>query len=108
MKVRFKKRSCVTSWGQYSNGRIALVLLDEETGEPIAKVSVNVTILIPSTQIAVKSWSENEGMLEALMAAGVGTLNESNRSIDCGHAVGYRLDLSDEALKECREAGWKG
>lgn len=110
MLVIFKAWRCATKWGQYGNGRLALSLVDEETGEPIAKASVNVGDEIPlgATQMDVKSWSENEGMVEALFEAGIGMPLEGDPLIPCGYATADRIELSAEALKEAREQGWAG
>jgi len=53
--------------GQYSNGRLALMLEDAETREPWAKLTVN----IPDQPLAqdeffVKGWSENASIVIAL------------------------------------------
>lgn len=52
-----------------NNGRVALELYDDEG--PYATASVNVDDDIPEDHIAIKNYSENEGVLDALVAAGV-------------------------------------
>ena len=70
-KVKFKKYNCVLSVSKYTEGGgKALMLLDEETGEPIAKCTVN----LPEEKISkdeafIKDYGENSGMLKALVEA---------------------------------------
>jgi hypothetical protein len=57
----------------YNNNVPALVVYDEE-GEELVRASVNLpefaTALKPN-QTFIKTWSENEGLLEALQEAGI-------------------------------------
>jgi hypothetical protein len=58
--------------GCYPNGRPALGLIDPEDGEPYFTVTVNLPDQeIPEGHVFVKAWSENEGLLQALIKAGV-------------------------------------
>lgn len=52
---------CSFAPGYYSNGNLALEIWSAEEG-PITKVTVNPDIKILPNQIAVKDYSENEGM----------------------------------------------
>lgn len=76
-KVRFKQWNCVVIKSKYmDNDRIALVLKEEETGEPVATASVNVVDYYfkqqdGENQTFIKNYSENEGILEALIEAGI-------------------------------------
>lgn len=64
---------CDVYFSKYTNNnRVAIVLQEKETGEPYATASVN----LPDTnldvdQVAIKDYSENEGMLNDLVAAGI-------------------------------------
>jgi hypothetical protein len=70
--VRFKSWDCIVRKRQYDNGRPALVLVDAEDGSPIATATVNLPdVPLGRNQVAIKDWSENEGVLDALVAAGV-------------------------------------
>lgn len=69
-KVRFRNFVCIPKWAHYSNGRKALTLSDAEDGEPVATASVNIpSCWIDHDEIIVKNYSENEGMLKALIDA---------------------------------------
>lgn len=69
--------------GNYSNGRMALTASDPATGEPIAKLTVNVphANLAPG-EILLKDWSENEGASDTLLAAGL--IEPTGRGVICG------------------------
>lgn len=71
-RVRFRDWDCLVQKRQYDNGRVALQLVDVEDGSPIAKATVNLPdVPLGKNQVAIKDWSENEGMLDALVAASV-------------------------------------
>lgn len=53
--------------GHYENGNLAIEIWSNEEG-PITRVTVNPDIKIPQTQIAVKDYSENEGMVDWLIS----------------------------------------
>ena len=71
-RVRFKSWDCIVRKLQYDNSRPALQLIDAEDGSPIATATVNLPdVPAGPNQVFVKNYSENEGMLDALVAAGV-------------------------------------
>jgi hypothetical protein len=71
-RVRFKHWVCVVQKSQYGNGRVALKLVDAEDGSPIATATVNLPDApLGKNQVAIEDWSENEGMLAALIEAGI-------------------------------------
>lgn len=65
---------CRPRWSRYSDGGIALLLVDVD-GAPYAKASVQLHgvagVTVESDEMIVKSYSENAGMLEALVSAGL-------------------------------------
>jgi hypothetical protein len=72
-KVRLEKH-------QYANGRTALILVDADDGEQVACVTVNLPEHdIQPGEIIVKTWSENEKMLDFLV--------RNNIVIDTGRDV---------------------
>lgn len=72
MEIKFKQWTCSGIWKKYSNGRPALELIDALTGEPIAKGTVNLPDAeCPDGHTFIKDYSENEGMLKALVDAGI-------------------------------------
>ena len=76
-KVKFKQWNCIVVKSKYiENDRIALVLKEEKTGEPVATASVNIVEYDMSEKSAkdhtfIKDWSENKGMLQALTEQGI-------------------------------------
>lgn len=71
MKVKFKKWDCVTRIGWYGNGNLGIELIDEKDGGVVAKATTNTGKVLPDNQVAIKDWTENMGMVEALKEAGV-------------------------------------
>ena len=70
--VKFNNFNGKIEFGTYSNGRTAMTLIDVEDGLPIATCTVNVPDA-PQTpfEVFIKNWSENKGMVDALVEAGV-------------------------------------
>ena len=68
--MKFARGKATLVAGMYANDRIALKMYQK--GEPLCVPSVN----LPNTplgenEIFIKNWSENEGVLEALVKAGI-------------------------------------
>jgi len=95
--VRFRDWVCRPVWTEYANGRMALRLVDAETGEPIATASVNVPEEpLAEDEICIKTWSENEGMEESLVAANI--IKPAHRYIKLGWVTGYICRLTGGTL----------
>ena len=63
-------KDCTLEWTKYSNDCPALII--HHKGEMLLKASVNMpTFEIPLSHICIKDWSENEGVLEALIKNGI-------------------------------------
>jgi len=76
--IKFAGYACKVVRTKYANGQNALRLVDIYDGEPIAVASVCVPILqCADDEIFIKNYSENEGVLETLVDAGVVTLIEA-------------------------------
>ena len=73
MKIKYKKwKGTVTKVGVYGNGRIALELIDDNDGECILIITVNlVNEELTGNEIAIKNCSENEGIYQILFDAGI-------------------------------------
>lgn len=72
MQVQFKQWHCNVVKTQYFNQRTLIILLDSETLNPITKASVNLyDEPLNSDQVFIKNWSENEGILDVLVNAGI-------------------------------------
>lgn len=72
MEITYKSWKCEVVFATYPNGRTAIQLVDAEDGSPVATATVNVPdAVLGEDEILVKNWSENQGMLAALVAAGL-------------------------------------
>lgn len=71
MEVQFKEWACTAEFNSYQEGNaIAIELIETQTGEPVAVATVNIDGLMHD-EVAIKDYSENEGMLMALILAGI-------------------------------------
>jgi hypothetical protein len=69
--VRYKECNCVVNIQRYGNNRPA-ILLTTESGEPVAKASVNITCFrTAENEVLIQDSGENEGILKCLVDAGV-------------------------------------
>jgi hypothetical protein len=71
---------------KYANGRTALTLVDADDGEQVACATVN----LPEQQLApgevfVKTWSENEGMLDFLLKNRI--VEDMGREVPTGYVT---------------------
>ncbi|MDQ2808597.1 MAG: hypothetical protein M3Z04_17065 [Chloroflexota bacterium] len=58
--------------GQYANGRSALRLVVATTGEPLATATRHLPgVDLAADEVVIKTYSENAGLLDALVAGGV-------------------------------------
>lgn len=76
MQVKFKQWNCKVVFGKYHNGNTTIQLVadefDEFPGEPIATASVNLEDgVVGEGKVAIKDYSENEGMLDVMIEAGI-------------------------------------
>lgn len=70
--VKFKKWECELKFKAYSNGRTAIELVDHIDGSPIAVATVNLPDEpLDESEVFIKDYSENEGMLVALINANI-------------------------------------
>ena len=85
-KIRIEKAN-------YGNGAIALQGWTEN-GEPFATFSVNVVErreLLKENETFMKTWSENEGMLEVLQKAGI--VGPTLFKVPCGHVEASAVEV---------------
>ena len=71
-QVKFKEWTCDVFYSKYAeNGNASLTLIDSTDHSPIAIASVNPGVEIPSDYVVIKDYSENEGMVDALIKADI-------------------------------------
>jgi hypothetical protein len=89
--VTFAGYSCTLEASRYAEtGNVALLLLVEKTGAPYATASVNPEASLPDDRVAIKDYSENKGVAEALVKAGV--LGEEDDAYELPFPV-YKLRI---------------
>jgi hypothetical protein len=78
---------------KYRQGdRTALELVDHKTGEPVAMATVNIPEEpIEKDEVIIKNWSENEGILQALIKGGI--ISKPIRETKTGYATAYVCKL---------------
>jgi hypothetical protein len=90
--VQFHKWTCNVGVAHYGNGRLALQLtsavedLDDDLfiGTPIATATINLPHdALADNEVFIKDYSENEGMHQALFAAGY--VSEITRRVNSGY-----------------------
>jgi hypothetical protein len=70
--VNFKNYNCIVCFEKYSNKRTAIRLIDQVDGLSVLMASVNLPDEhVESDEVAIKDYSENEGVLRSLIGASV-------------------------------------
>jgi len=94
-------------FGQYSDGATAIEIHEDE---PVCRATVSLEDLdappIEPHQVWIKTWGENEGVLDALIAAGVVTLaNAPPFIVNQWGAHAILCDLTPAAIEELQRQG---
>jgi hypothetical protein len=70
--VKFRKHVCTVEFSEYNNGRTAISLYEKDTGEPYCVATVNLPeVMLKEDEVIIKNYSENEGLLDVLIKAGI-------------------------------------
>jgi len=70
--IQFLGYNCKVTFGYYKDENLAIMLIDAETKEPIADATSNLpTFPLKSYEVLIKNYSENEGILQALIDGGI-------------------------------------
>lgn len=75
--INFLNYDCKVIFGKYQKNnskidRIAIMLIDKDTKEPIADATSNLpTFPLKPYEVLIKNYSENEGILQALIDGGI-------------------------------------
>lgn len=81
--IKFLGFKCLLEKGQYPNGRIALELVEINTGEPVLVASINMANeYLSEDEVIIKNYSENEGILDILIKAQI--ISEPTRFVNTG------------------------
>ncbi len=91
--VMFRHWQCIALLERYKNGRSAITLITGK-GEPVACATVNVPeAALDPDEVIVKDWSENSGMLDALIDAGIVFPPHRSVPLGLGFVVGHVCKL---------------
>ncbi|MCJ0932579.1 hypothetical protein MST22_15635 [Virgibacillus halodenitrificans] len=71
MNINFNGYDCKVVFGRYGNGNTAIQLMGKVDNQLVAVASVNGESIIGSELVGIKNWSENEGMVNALISANI-------------------------------------
>lgn len=75
MNITHKGYECKVQFGRYYNGNNAIQFIGNEgtdyEGEVVAVASVNGEIELADDVVGIKTWSENEGIVQSLVDGGV-------------------------------------
>ncbi len=97
--VEFSEWKCQVMMEKYHSGGISLRLVDE-TG-PVARATVNIPgAAIAEDQILVKDYEENEGVLQALITAGL--LTDTGQTLRSGNQQLHVAQLSQHVFEQCQ------
>ena len=97
MRVKFKKWNCIVRWSMYrENNNIAIQLIDENTKELISVTTTNTGRKNEEFKVQIKDYSENEGMWQSLVDAGVIKDNIVS-TIPTGYVEVKVAELTEEA-----------
>lgn len=96
MKVRFGGEQCEVEVYKYADSGMPAIVLTCEDGEVMAKATTNLPeeyerIGKPANKVFIKDWSENTGIYDALLAAGV--IGPCEAEIATGHVVALLCPL---------------
>ncbi|MFC1353945.1 MAG: hypothetical protein G8D89_16325 [gamma proteobacterium symbiont of Clathrolucina costata] len=93
-QVKFGVWHCKALLFKYGNDRPGIELVDSANGEPIARSTLNIPeVNIGSREVIVKDYSENAGMLSALVNSGI--VVPTGATFQLGHAECHICRLPD-------------
>lgn len=96
MIVNFKEWFCTVKLSKYENYRTAIVLEDLFTKETVLVATVNLPeIELSDDEVFIKDWSENAGIYDVLVNAGL--IERFNAWVNLGLINAYR----------CKIKGWE-
>lgn len=101
IKMKYNDHDCILNFIEYADGHQGLELIDEESEfqEPYLTCSSNFEEL-KDDEIAIKNWSEGEGMYQFLLEKGVITKN--HRVLFSGHVIVPVCKITDEWKKKLK------
>ena len=74
VKFMFNGREFIIYPAKYSNNNILALLFrreEDDESDYYGLISINIALTLPNNMAAIKDYSENEGVLEALISQGI-------------------------------------
>ena len=100
MKVKFNGWNCRAVGKNYLGGHKAICLQDEIDGCFVATATANLhDVFLKEDEVLIKNYSENEGMTESLIQAGI-IEKEPTGTIKSGHVDISSYKLTKEAIEK--------
>lgn len=97
--LNFIGYECQVKVSRYAHGLTPCLSLVDAEGMPIATATINVPNLqLPADYVVIKNYSENEGILEALIAAEI--VHPTGQTVPIGHCIGYICQLAPEVAAQ--------
>lgn len=95
--VNFIGYECQVKVSRYAHRLTPCLSLIDSEGMPVATATVNVPNLqLPLDCVVIKNYSENEGILEALIAAEI--VKPTGQTVPIGHCIGHICQLTPKML----------
>ena len=80
--MKHKGESVYAEYGKYRNGQTAIQLFSTNDGMPWAVASVAIQEPLQPDEVAIKNYSENRGILDTLLEAGI--IDPPHREVSSG------------------------
>lgn len=72
LKTKYANNYCFLQVTRYvANGNLCLIAYDDMTEEEVMRLTVNPSVKLTDDEICIKTYSENEGLLECLIEQGL-------------------------------------
>lgn len=94
-QTTYKGEEVTLEVGRYGNGQLGVQMLDNQ-GLPYTTVTVAIMSPIDHTELAIKDYSENQGMLEWMMKEGI--VSAPVRYYESGFVRIPICPITDEAM----------
>lgn len=97
MNIKFRNQNFKISYSRYvSNQRISIALIDIPLNDPSPYLIATVNLAneeLKYNEVAIKNWSENEGILQTLIDADI--ISPPHRQIPVGFVTAHICYIND-------------
>lgn len=105
MPLTFVGMACVATFSSYAaDGTTSIQLRDEETGVPVATASTCLSARWPvgESEVLVKEYNENSGVLAALISAGIVEVPHAHLDVSFGIERVRSCDDAERYVAVCK------